>query len=118
MITVKIDEDEALEMLMSRLSVWTSDETTLELYEDMYRQALDSGYWDCGEFNVMSIVDNDYVNWCDVVEKDEKNADDFERLIEMYKDGERDISCEHLETIGGAFIEAVNDDETAILIRQ
>ena len=117
MITVKIDNDEALEMLMSRLSVWTSDEITLELYEKMYESYIDNGFFDGCEFAVMTIVDNDYANWCDVVEKDEKNADDFERLIEMYNDGERDFSCEHLETISGAFIEAVNDDERAILIR-
>ena len=117
MITVKIDNEIALDMLMDRLSVWTEDAATIELFSDMYEKYIDDGVFDGADFDVMNIVDNDYVNWCDVVEKDETNAEDFDRLIEMYNDGERDFSCEHLETISGSFIEAINDDETAILIR-
>ena len=116
-ITVKIDEDTALDMLMDRLSVWTSDIDTIELFRSMYDSYCYNGYFDEAEFDVMQIVDNDYVNWCNVIYKDEENAEDFERLVEMYKDGDRDFSCEHLENISGSFIEAVNDDETAILIR-
>lgn len=117
MITVKIDEDEALDMLMDRVRVWTSDETKIELFEKMYDSYCYNGYFDEAEFNIMNIVDNDYINWCDVVEKDETNAEDFVRLVEMYNYGERDFSREHFETISGSFIEAINDDETAILIR-
>lgn len=117
MITVKIDEDTALDMLMDRVRVWTSDIDTIELFRSMYDSSVYSGVFDDCEFDVMKIVDNDYVNWCDVIYKDEENAEDFERLVKMHNDGERDFSCEDFETISGSFIEAVNDDETAILIR-
>ena len=117
MITVKIDNDEALEMLMDRVRDWRSDETTLELFEKMYESYVDSGCFEGGEFDVMKIVDNDVVNWCKVIKLDEKNKRDFKKLVKMYKDGERDFSCESFKTISGGCIEAISDDETAILIR-
>ena len=67
MITVKIDEDDALDMLMDRLSFWTDDTTTTELFRNMYQDYLDERMFDGDNFDVMNIVDNDYVNWCAVV---------------------------------------------------
>ena len=114
MITLKIENETALEMLTDRVKFWRSDSTTLELFEKMYEHYIDNGFFDYGEFDVMQIVDNDVVNWCDVVEKGDK---DFEKLLKLYKQGEYDVSCERLDC-GASFIEAVSGDETAILIRQ
>ena len=117
MINIQIDEDEALEMLMNRVRDWRIDLTTLELFEKMYQNYIDSGCFDGCEFNINSIVDNDVVNWCEVIELDKQNKKDFKKLLKMYNNGERDFSCERFETISGSPIEAVSDDETAILIR-
>lgn len=108
---VNINDDKALDMLMDRLKFWADDATTLELFEKMYEDYIDEGVFENGEFDVMKIVDNDYVNWCDVIYKGDEN---FDRLIELYDDGEHDVSCEN---VGCSFIESINDDRTAILVR-
>ena len=117
MITIQIDEGKALDMLMDRVREWRNDATTLELFEKMYQNYIDSGCFEGCEFDVNSIVDNDVINWCSVIELEDKNKRDFKKLLKMYSDGERDFSCEHLKTISGSYIEAVSDDETSILIR-
>ena len=61
---------------------------------------------------VMEIVDNDYVNYCQIITKEDD--ENFDKILEAYKNGDGDISCEHL---GYSYVEAVNDDETAILVR-
>lgn len=114
MINIQIDENEALEMLMDRVKVWRSDSTTLELFEKMYQNYIDNGFFDGGEFNVNSIVDNDVVNWCSELNEGDQ---DFKELLKLYDEGEYDVSCEHL-SCGASFIEAVSDDRAAILIRQ
>ena len=114
MITVKIENETALEILMDRVRVWRSDPTTLELFEKMYEHYIDNGLFDYGEFDVMQIVDNDVINYCSEINKGNK---DFKKLLKLYKQGEYDVSCERLDC-GASFIEAVSDDETAILIRQ
>lgn len=68
---VTIDNYDALEMLMSRLKFWTDDYITTSLFETYYENLIEEGCFDGREFDVMSIVDNDYVNWCDVITKDD-----------------------------------------------
>ena len=112
MITVKISEEDLLDMLMNRLADWTPDETTTELFEKMYNDYVYGGCFDEWEFDIQGVVDNDYVNWCSVVTEDD---DEFEDIKKVYdKQGIGDCSCEDCV---GNFIEAVNDDETAFLIR-
>lgn len=113
MITVKIENKTALNMLMNRVKFWRSDSTTLELFEKMYENYINNGFFEDCEFDVMKIVDNDVVNWCSEINKGDK---DFKKLLKLYKKGEYDISCECLDC-GASFIEAASDDETAILIR-
>lgn len=67
MATVHIDNETALEMLMDRVKVWTDDDDTLELYSQYYENALWNGSFDGCDFDIMQIVDNDYVNWLAVV---------------------------------------------------
>ena len=94
-----IDNDLALDMLMDRLETWTDDITTRELYEQMYERAIDEGIFDGGEFNVMSIVDNDYINWCTVYEAEDEAYEDIKRA---WDEDEREVD-------GIGYIEAEAD---------
>lgn len=116
LITVQMEDYELLEMLLDRLSYWGRDNER-DLYEQMYQNMLDNGVFESGEFNVMSIVDNDVVNYCDVLYKEDETPEDWEKLIKAYKEGDRDVSCEEFERGSVSFIEAVSDDEERILIR-
>ena len=62
MITVKIDEDTLLDILMNRVEHWTDDTDTLELFEKFYENRIDGGCFDGAELDIMMIVDNDYIN--------------------------------------------------------
>lgn len=101
---VEINDATAVEMLLNRLSYWTDDETAHRLYEQMYENYVESGCFDGGEFNVMHIVDNDFINWCDVV----KEGDDaYNGIAKLYEEqGLGDISCEKEDNGGYSFIEA------------
>ena len=101
---VNIDNDRAVDMLLERLKFWTDDGTTHHLYEKMYNNYVAGGVFDGGEFDVMTIVDNDYVNWCTVIEEGDDAYKDIKRLY--YKQGLGDISCEHC---GYSYIEAEYD---------
>lgn len=115
MMNVKIDETTALSLLYKRVDFWTeSNGPRAELFYKMYENYVNNGFFEGCEFDVKQIVDNDIVNYCSVVEENEK---DFKKLLKFYKNGEYDVSCEHFEERKVSFIEAVSDDETMILIR-
>ena len=116
-IRVELDEDDAVDMLMNRLDYWTDDEEVKDLYREMYESYVDGGCFNDGEFNVMSIVDNDYVNWCSVVSEEDCTEADWKKLVELYEEGTRDISCEEFDESQGDFIEAMNTDRTMALMR-
>lgn len=105
---VNIDNDTALNMLMDRVSHWTEDITTHRLYEAMYESYVDGGVFDGGDFDVMTIVDNDYVNWCTVIAEGDEAYEDIKKLYE--EQGLGDISCEYDLNHGYSFIEAEYDD--------
>ena len=112
---VEIDNDLALDMLMERVEFWTDDIKVIELYRNMYESYIDGGCFDNGNFNIMEIVDNDYVNWCNVIYKEDK---EFNDLLKVYEEqGLGDISCEHIN--GYNYIEAVDNEEepTMFLVR-
>lgn len=71
MITVKIDEDTLLDMLISRVEYWTSDEYTQDLFRDYYKGLVYSGCFEGCELNIMSIVDNDYTNNLTTISKED-----------------------------------------------
>ena len=114
-----INNDEALNLLMDRLGTWTNDEEVKSLFEKMYENYLDEGVFDGREYSVMEVVDNDYINYCEVVCAEDLSKKDFEKLAKLYKNGERDISCESFDGIGYSFIEAVDNEEnpTKFLLR-
>ena len=97
---------------MNRVRFWTDDETTLDLYEKIYHDYVYEGMFEGTKESIMEIVDNDYVNYCQIITKEDD--ENFDKILEAYKNGDGDISCEHL---GYSYVEAVNDDETAILVR-
>ena len=121
MLTVKIDEDTALEMLLDRCKAWGTSTDNIDLFEQMYESYVYGGVFEGGEFNVMSIVDNDVVNYCGVLYENDYDTEeykqDFEKLLKLYDDGERDVSCESFNTVSPSFIEAVSEDRTRILVR-
>ena len=80
MITVQIDEEQLLEMLMDGLRTWTSDDDTLELFEQYYDSMVYGGCFDGAELNIMSIVDNDFINNTTIVEREEYEKDRNEYL--------------------------------------
>lgn len=104
---VNIDNDTALEMLMERVEYWTNDNTTYRLYEIMYEHYIDGGVFDGGDFDVMSIVDNDFVNWCTVIIEGDEVYEDIKELYE--REGCTDISCEYGMNHGYSYIEAEYD---------
>ena len=93
MIDVRIDADDLYEMLMNRLKTWTDNEDTIELFEQFYDHRCYGGCFDGCELNIMSIVDNDYVNntWITTCEeytekRNEYLRDEIKRFIEEEKD--------------------------------
>ena len=104
---VNIDNDTALEMLIDRLKFWTDDTDVIALYEKMYEHYIDGGVvFDCIDFDVMQIVDNDFINWCDVISPGD---DCYEEIKTLYdENGCGDISCEC--ECGYNFIEAEYND--------
>jgi hypothetical protein len=71
MVIVTIDEDTLLELLLNRVEFWTSDEDVIELYRDYYEELVNSGCFEGCELDIMSIVDNDYVNNLTTISKED-----------------------------------------------
>lgn len=71
MVTVIIDEDTLLEMLLNRLKFWTSDEDVINLYRDYYEGLIYSGCFEGCNLDIMSIVDNDYCNNLATISKED-----------------------------------------------
>lgn len=71
MITVTIDEDTLLEMLLDRVEFWTSDESVINLYRDYYEELINSGCFEDCRLDIMSVVDNDYINNLATISKED-----------------------------------------------
>lgn len=112
MINIKIDEDTALNLLTERVRTWKSGEVA-ELFDKMYENYIDSGCFEGMEFDPMTIVDNDCVNYCQVIEEGDSEFEEIKKLYE--EQGLGDISCDS----SYGYIEAVNDEEnpTLFLVR-
>lgn len=113
-VNIRVPLEDALEMLTDRLRFWTKDEESIEMYRQMYESYLYAGVFEGAEFDVMGIVDNDWVNWCSFVEEGEEGWD---ALLECYREsGLGDCS---METNWGS-IEAVDNENnpTCFLVRQ
>ena len=98
MITIKINEDKLLEMLVDRVEYWTSDEDVIALYRNYYEKLRDCGCFEGCKLDIMSVVDNDYFNNLIVL-----NKEDFEDYgVESFEDDK---------------IEAFNKEQNLYLVR-
>ena len=92
MITVKIENETALDMLVDRVKFWTNDAEIIDLYKKMYENYVYCGVFDNGKFDVMCIVDNDYINYTRIISQGDE---EFDELFAVYKEqGIGDCSCE------------------------
>ena len=71
MIAITINEDTLLEMLLDRLEYWTSDEDVINLYRDYYEGLVYSGCFEGCNLDIISIVDNDYLNNLTTISKED-----------------------------------------------
>lgn len=114
-ITITVDEDTVVDMLMDRLEYWTDDNLAHELYRQMYEDyAYNGAFGD--NFDVMEIVDNDWVNYCEIVEPGD-DEHHYDELLKLYNEnGIGDVST---EDVGFSYIEAAvtRDDQVYFLCR-
>lgn len=115
MITITIDEQELVEILTERVRFWTNDEITINLYNEMYE---DRVYNAAIEVNngISCIVDNDYVNYCNTVDKKD-NESDYNKLLDAYNDDKYDVSCIQFDNIDASYIEAYDKYNEVFLTR-
>lgn len=109
-IHVKMDKESALNMLLERVRYWTDDEEEVGLFEKMYDDYLWNGVFSESEFDVMQIVDNDWVNYTAIIRPDDS---DFNKVLKLYKkQGLGDVSCEDFDEYKINFIEAVDNEDS------
>ena len=85
MIDIQMNSDDMIEALVNRVGYWTNDSDVIELFAEYYEHAVENGYFDGSEFNVMSIVDNDYVSNTSVIYREEYESDREEFLRDNIK---------------------------------
>ena len=113
MVNVKIDESDLLEMLMDRVEFCDRSEAEVNLYKKMYQSEIEAGCFEGAEIDVNLIVDNDVINYCEIIE--EGNSE-FNSILQLYKEQSLgDISTKSCYS----FIEAVDDEKNpkAFLVR-
>lgn len=71
MVNVRIEEEVLIDLLVDRLKEWTTDPDTIELFENYYTDMVHGGCFEDAELDISVIVDNDYVNYFRVMEKDD-----------------------------------------------
>lgn len=79
MINVQIDENTLIDLLVDRVKYWTDDRDTIELFEQYYADMVQDGCFEGAELDIPVIVDNDYVNYFRVMEKEDP---DYEWAME------------------------------------
>lgn len=85
MISIQMDSDDMVQALVDRVGYWTDDSDVIDLFEQYYENAVYGGCFDGSEFDVMSIVDNDYVNNTSIMTRAEFD-EAREKHIEEYLD--------------------------------
>ena len=90
MITITVDEEFVLDLLISELNKWNPEDDVIDLYEKYYEEMVYGGCFSGSqEFNPRSIVDNDWVNYTQVITREEFD----EYRIEDENDD--NILCKH-----------------------
>lgn len=80
MINVRINEITLLNLFMSRLEYWTSDDDVLKLYESYLKELIDCGCFENNELDINVIIDNLYINDTSIMDKKEL----LENYIDIY----------------------------------
>ena len=116
---VTISNDLFLELLENRLDtaleLWSSPDYK-DLYMEMYKNYCDEGVFE-GVVDINEIIDNDIINYTAVITKDDE-PEDYQKLLNLYKKGNYDISCDNGELKHNfSFIEAVDEKHGYILGR-
>ena len=91
MITVRMDEQDAIDLLVERVKYWTDDDEIIDLYEEYYTNMVEGGCFDGADLDVMSIVDNDYLNNTSIVTREEFEKDRDEYIQDELKDKLEDL---------------------------
>lgn len=120
MINVKVSESLLFDLLVERVKYWTNDEDVQNLYIEMYKKYINDGLLEGIELDINQIVDNDYVNNCEIVYGDDNNENiknDYNLLIELYNNNEYNVSCNIFKYYNPSYIEAVDENKKMILIR-
>ena len=91
MVTVKIDEDVLIDILVDRfVEYWNNGNTmddAYELFKSYYEDLVYSGVLDGAEFDPAVIVDNDYVNYTAIVTADEISQYGYDSIEDAEDDG-------------------------------
>lgn len=82
MITVTIDEDTLLELLLNRIKFWISNEDIINLYRGYYERLVNSGCFEGCELDIKKIVDNDYTNNLTTISKEDFEQWDIESEVD------------------------------------
>ena len=96
-ITVQMDTDDLCQVLQDRVRYWTDDREVLELFDEYYEYATFNGYFDGATVDVMSIVDNDYVNNFSVLTRSEFEEAREKHIKEQMEEGGFDEECSEEE---------------------
>lgn len=107
---ILMDENDLIDLLVERVEFWTQDEEVINLYRQMYEYEYDISCFDGRELDIKKIVDNDYINYCRIIEEGDE---DYEEVKKLAMSGERDC----YENTIYDHIEAFNDDYSLILVR-
>lgn len=78
MINVQIDETTLLDLFMDRLEYWTSDKDVQELYKEYIEHLINDGCFEGAELDVMSCIDNLYVNDTIIMDKEELESNNID----------------------------------------
>ncbi len=100
---ILINGDTLVELLMDRLvTAWNpSDPDIVEIYRQYYTDMVENGVYDDAEFDVMTIVDNDWVNYTDIYAPEDAALEyDLEMSSEPDTDEYIDDVIEALEDMG------------------
>lgn len=108
---INIEKETLIKMLIDRLRFFTDDPKVIDLFQKMYENEIEL-FSSIEDFDVKTIVDNDYVNNYIVCDKNNSHYKEIKKLYK--KNGLCDISCEGL---GYSAIVAASDDEKIFLLR-
>lgn len=100
-VNVMIDSDDLLNQLMERVGVWNTwdDDWIYELYAQYYTNLINEGCFCDDEFDVKTIVDNDWVNNLNYYENVDEAENDFgsswndNRIVAKLQSGEVLVNC-------------------------